>query len=88
MGRCRSTRCGNPNPTDWLLIGWGSWNQRAERVAPPGHVEVPPHTARIGSRHRIIDPSISLQPQEPEDGNGDQLGRYRQARCGNTNPVG
>ena len=59
-GRYRPARCGNPNPTGWLLIGWGSWSQRAARVAPGDTVEVPPHPGRIGSHLQITNPSISL----------------------------
>ena len=60
-GRYRPARCGNPNPTGWLLIGWDSRSQRAARVAPPANVEVPPHPGRIGSYPWIRNPSISLQ---------------------------
>ena len=59
-GRYRPARCGNPNPTGWLLIGWGSWSQGAARVTPLVNVEVPPHPGRIGSYPRIRNPSISL----------------------------
>ena len=76
-GRYRPAWCGNPNPTSWLLIGWGPWSQRAARVAPRDNVEVPPHPGRIGSHPRIRNPSISLQPKQPDDENGDPPGRYR-----------
>ena len=52
-GRYRPARCGNPNPTVWLRIGWGSWSQRAARVASRDKIEVPPHPGRIGS-HLVI----------------------------------
>ena len=60
-GRYRPARCGNPNPTGWLLIGWGSWSQRAARVSRRDNVEVPTHPGRIGSYPLIRNPSMSLQ---------------------------
>ena len=48
-GRYRSAPCGYLNPTGWLLIGWGSWSQRAGRVAPRANVNVPPHPGRMSS---------------------------------------
>ena len=48
-----------PNPTGWLLIGWGSWSQRAPRVAPRDKVGIPPHPGRIGSHPWMRYPSIS-----------------------------
>ena len=70
-----------------MLIRWGSWSQRAARVAPRAN-EVPPHRGSIVSHPRISNSSKSLQPQQPGDGNGDLPGRYRPARCGNSNPTG
>ena len=61
-GRYRPARCGNPNPTGWLLIDWDSWSQRAARVAPLANVEVPPHPGRIGHHLRIRNPSFSITP--------------------------
>ena len=75
-GRYRSARCGNPNPTDWLLIDCGSWSQRTARVALWANAEAPPHPGRMRSRPRrmrshprIRNPSISLQLQQTGDGN-------------------
>ena len=70
-----------------MLIGWGSWNQRAARVAPRANAEVPPNPGRIISHPRIRNPSIFLQLQPPGDENGDLPGRYRPARYGNPNPT-
>ena len=84
-GRYRPAGCGNPNPTGWLLIGWGSWSQRAARVAPPAKVEVAPLTGRLRSHPRIRNPSISLQFQQTGNQDGDPTGRYRPTRCGNPN---
>ena len=53
--------CENPKPTGWLVIGLGSWSQRAARVARLANVEVPPHPGRIGSYPRIRNPSIYPQ---------------------------
>ena len=86
--RYRPARCGHPNPIGWLLIGWGSWSQRAARVALRADVDVLPHPGRIGSHPRIKNPSKSLQFQQPRDENGDPPRRYRPARCGNPNPNG
>ena len=61
--RYRPARCGNLNPIGWLLIGWGSWSQRAARVALRADVDVLPHPGRIGSHPRIKNPSKSLQFQ-------------------------
>ena len=74
-----------PNRIGWLLIGWGSWSQRAPRVARQDNVEVPPHMGRIGSHPRMKNPSISLRLQQPAGGNGDPPGRCRHAVCGNLN---
>ena len=60
-GRYRPAGCGNPNPTGWLLIGWGSWSKRTARVAPLAIDDVPPHTGRIRFYPRIINPPISIQ---------------------------
>ena len=87
-GRYRPARFGIPNSTGWLLIGWGSWSQRAARVAPLSNVEVPPHPGRIGSYPRIRNPSIYLQLQQPGGENEDPPGRYCPARCGNPNHTG
>ena len=46
LGRYRPAGCGNPSPTGWLLIGWGSWSQRAARVTPLANVKVSPHPGR------------------------------------------
>ena len=70
-GRYLPARCGNPNPTGWLLIGWGLWNQRAARVASRASAEVPPHQGKISSHPRIRNPSISLQLHQPGDENVD-----------------
>ena len=70
-----------------LIIGWGSWSQRAARVAPRDNVEVPPHPGRIRSHPRMINPSILLQLQQTGDENGNPAGRYRPTRCGNPNPT-
>ena len=59
-GRYRSAWYGNPNPTGWLLIGWGSWSQLAARVAPLANAEVPLHPGRVGSHPQITNFSISL----------------------------
>ena len=84
-GRYRPARCGNSNPTGWLLIGWGSWSQRTARVSPRINVEVLPHPGRIKSQPRKRDHSLSLQLPQPWDENGDPSGQQRQARCGNPN---
>ena len=52
-GRYRPAGGGHPNPTGWLLIGWGSWSQRAARVVPRVNAEVPPHPGRIISYPRF-----------------------------------
>ena len=70
-GRYHPGWYGKPNPTGLLMIGWGSWSQRAARVSPRGNVEVQPHPGSIGSHPRIRNPSISLQPKQPDDENGD-----------------
>ena len=44
--------------------------------------------ARIISHHRIRNPAICLQLQQTRGENGDPRGRYRLARCGNSNPTG
>ena len=48
-GRYRPTRCGKHKQTDWLLIGRGSWSQRAARFFPRANVEVAPLTGRLRS---------------------------------------
>ena len=63
-GRYRPAWCGNPKPTGWLLIGWGSWSQRAARASPWANAEVPPHPGRIRSHPRIRNPSPCLQLQQ------------------------
>ena len=80
-GRYRPARCGNPNPTHRLLIGWGSWRQRAARVSPRANVEFAPLTRKIRSHPRIRNPSIPLQLRQPGDENGDPTGQYHPARC-------
>ena len=87
-GRYRSARCGNPNPTDWLLIDCGSWSQRTARVAPRANAEVLPHPGMISSHPQVRNTSISLQIEQPGDENTDPPGRYRPARCGNPTPSG
>ena len=74
-----------PMAGGWLLIGWGSWNQRAARVVPATKVEVASLTGRLRSYPRITNPSISLQLQQTGDHDGDPTGRYRLTRCGNPN---
>ena len=76
-GRYCPARCGNPNHTGWLLIGWGSWSQRAARVASPAKAEVAPLTGRLMSHPRIRNLSISLQFQQTGNQDGDPTGRYR-----------
>ena len=71
-----------------MLVDWGSWNQRAARVAPRDNVEVPSHPGRIGYHPLIRNPSISVILQQTVAENGDPLGRYRPARCGNPNLTG
>ena len=73
-GRYRPGGCGNLNPTGLLLIGWGSWSQRAARVPPRANAEVPPHPGRVNSHPLIRNPDISLQLQQPGDGNLDPPG--------------
>ena len=51
--RHRHARCGNPNPTGWLLIGGGLWRKRAARFSSRDNVEASPHPGRIGSHPRI-----------------------------------
>ena len=34
-GRHHPAWCGNPSPTGWLLIGWGSWSQRCLLYTSP-----------------------------------------------------
>ena len=87
-GRYLPAGCGNPNPTGWLLIGWGSWSQRAARVSSWGNVEVPPHPERIGSHARIQNTSVHIQLQQPGDENEDLPGQCRPAGCGSPNPTG
>ena len=87
-GRYRPARCGNANPTGWFLIGWGSWSQRATRVAPRANDEVPPHPGRISAYPRIRNLPISLQHQQTGQENADPPGRYRSAQRGNPNPIG
>ena len=50
--------CENPKPTGWLVIGLGSWSQRAARVARLANVEVPPHPGRTMFYHRRIPPYL------------------------------
>ena len=71
-----------------MLIGWGSWSQRAARVAPRVNVEVSPHPGRMRCHPRIITISISLRLQQIGNENRDPLGRYCPARCGNPNATG
>ena len=87
-GRHRPAPCENLNHTGWLLIGLGSWGQRAARVAPRDNAEVLPHQGRISSHPRIRNPSISLQLQQTGDENADPPGRYRSARRGHPNATG
>ena len=79
-GRYRSAGGRNPNLTGWLLIGGGSWSQRAARVAPLANVDIPPHSTRITFYPRMITTSILLQLQLPGDENSGRPGRYRPAR--------
>ena len=53
-----------PQHTGLMLFGWGSWSQRATRIAPPAKVEVAPLTGKLRSHPRIINRSISLQFQQ------------------------
>ena len=73
---------GTPTP---LAGCWGSWSQRAARVASLANVEVPPHPGRIGSHLRIRNTSVSLHLEQPGDENAYLPGRYRPAQCGNPN---
>ena len=86
-GRYRSARCGNPNPTGWLLMGWRSWSQHTARVAPRANVEVSPHPGRIIFHPRLRNSFTPLQLQHTGEENGDPPGRYRPARCGNAYPT-
>ena len=70
-----------------MLVGWGSWSQRAARVSPRAHAEVPPHPGRISSHPRIINYLKSLQLPQPGNENGGPPDRHRPARCGNPNPT-
>ena len=76
-GRYRPARCGNPNHTGWLLMGWGSRSQRAVRVASPAKIEVAPLMGRLRSNPRIRNLSIFLQFQQTGHQDGDPTGRYR-----------
>ena len=73
-----------PQP-HWLLIGWGSWSQRAARVAAPAKAEVAPSTGRLRSHSRIRHPFISLQFHQTGNQDGDPTGRYRPTQRGNPN---
>ena len=79
--RYRPARCGNPNPTGSLLIGWGSWSQRAARgeSCPSANADVPANTGRISSHPQIRNPSMSLQLQQTGDENADPSSPYRSA---------
>ena len=48
---------------DYLLFmaSWGSWSQRAARVAPRDNVKIPPHPETIRSHPRIRNPSTHTQ---------------------------
>ena len=74
-----------PQHTGLMLFGWGSWSQRATRIAPPAKVEVAPLTRRLRSYPRIRTFSISLQLQPTGDQDGDPKSRYRLTWCGNPN---
>ena len=65
LGRYRPARCGNLNPTVWLLIGWGSWSQRVARVAPLTNVDHPPHS---GIRFYPWMKSLSIRAQLHQPG--------------------
>ena len=71
-----------------MLIGCGSWNQRAGRIARRANAAVPPHPGRTSSHLRVRTPSIYLQLQLPGDVNANPPGRYRPVRCENPSPTG
>ena len=57
-GPCRPAGCRKPHSTIRLVIGLGSWSQRAARVAPRDNVEVPPHSESMGFHPGVRNPSI------------------------------
>ena len=75
-------------PIVWLLTGWGSWSQRAERVAPGDNVEVTPNTGTIRSHLRIINRYLHQQLQQTGDENDDPPGQYRLVMRGNQTLIG
>ena len=80
-GGYRPARRGNFSPTGWLPIGWGSLSQCAANVKPRGNAAVLRHPWRIRSHLWVINPSISLQLQQPGAVQKTLLGRYRPAGC-------
>ena len=88
VGLYRPERRGNLIATGCLLIGRGSWRQRATRVSPLANFEGLSHRETICCHHQMRGSSTSLKFQHPGGGNGDPAGRFRPARCGNPNPTG
>ena len=74
----------------WLIVyfSWGSWSQRAARVAPRDNVEVRPRPGMITYHLLIRDPSIHLLTLTARGRKRTSPGRYRHTRCGSPNPTG
>ena len=75
-GRYRPERRGNLHATGGLLIGRGSWRQRATRVAPLANFEDLYHPETICSQHQMRSPSPMLKLEHPGGGNGDPPGQF------------
>ena len=71
-----------------MVIGWGSWSQRAARVATWPNAEVSPNPGRISSPPRVRNHSTSVQLQLTRNENEDPPGRYRSAGGRNPNLTG
>ena len=80
--RYRSERRVNLHATGGLLVGRGSWRQRAT-VDPLANFEDLSHPETICSHHQMRMPSTSSNLQHPGGANGDPPGRSHPARCGN-----
>ena len=66
-GRYRPERRGNLHASGWLLIGRGSWRQRARRFAPLANFEDLSHPETIWSHQmRNSSTSLNLSYQEAE----------------------
>ena len=61
----------------------GAHGVSAGREFPLGQRRGPVALAEDKFYPRIINPSISLQLQQPADDKGEHRGRYRTARCAN-----